>query len=280
MPKRRSRHDELDSLHPNLPLLVVRAPGPPVTLADLFFKQTATAERLKVDRARYLALRRADFCGPEWDAFHDELWSYALPVLTSGMRTGKIFTWCWRADMIVKPTSDQRRALHTSSEDRDELAIETIAITMKHFRNKTLRKGGWRPRKGASLKTFFIGACILQFGQVFRRWQRERADRLGAFGYGTQPEVIASEMIDHLGVHVDDYVASSHTLSIILSKASTEVRMACYLLMQERTYAEIADELGVSERTIEGQFYRLRKRVRTLLRQGAIDVPGFLQVAA
>lgn len=45
-----------------------------------------------------------------------------MPVLKSGMRSGRIFTWCREQNIALSPTADERRVLHTSITDHDELA--------------------------------------------------------------------------------------------------------------------------------------------------------------
>ena len=73
-------------------------------------------------------LRYHGFTGPVYQEFTDELWAYALPVLKSKMRSGEIFKMCFERNVMVPaPTFDERAVLHSSMEDRDALAVDTIA---------------------------------------------------------------------------------------------------------------------------------------------------------
>ncbi len=89
-------------------------------------------------------------------------------MLNSGLRTGKIFRWCWDAGLVIKPTSDERRVLHASRSARDELSVETIAGALVYFRKEVLLKKRWSSARRASLRTYFIGACKHEFrGDTF-----------------------------------------------------------------------------------------------------------------
>src|SRR6266702_2035011 len=60
-----------------------------------------------------------------------------------------------------------------------EFAAYGIAVLMAWMRtgqiiDKVLKPGKWDPRRGASLKTFFVGACLLQFPNVFEAWLTEQ----------------------------------------------------------------------------------------------------------
>jgi hypothetical protein len=51
-----------------------------------------------------------------------------------------------------------------------ELAAETVAKALNTFRNTVLIPGRWNPARGASLKTFFIGQCLIRFPNIYRAW--------------------------------------------------------------------------------------------------------------
>src|SRR6266702_2243132 len=60
-----------------------------------------------------------------------------------------------------------------------EFASYGIAVLMAWMRtgqiiDKVLKPGKWDHRRGASLKTFFVGACLLQFPNVFEAWLTEQ----------------------------------------------------------------------------------------------------------
>ena len=222
-------------------------------------------------------LAKAGFEGSEYQAFCDDLWDYGMKVLNAGLRTGDIFQWCWEADIVIKPTSDERRVLHSSAADRDELVVDTILSAIPWFRQEVLLKKRWSPNRGASLRTFFIGTCKHHFRIVFRRWQRERFCRLAAYGYGIDPVLVAGALVDTLATDPEEYVAAADLVTRLLTRATPEAKMACYLLLQDFTLAEIGERLGITERAVEGHLHRLRKHARTMVKQGRIEVPEFLE---
>lgn len=107
----------------------------------------------------------------------------------------------------------------------------------------------------------------LRTGSIFRWcWDADMvvmstADERRALD-GVAPGLLASELADQLSVHPEEYAAE--VVRMVLDKADPEVKMACLLLLQGQTFAEIADQIGVTERTIDGQFYWLPKRVTDL----------------
>lgn len=47
--------------------------------------------------------------------------------------------------------------------------------------------------------------------------------------------------------------------------------MICALIMRDLPFSEIAKELGISERAVEGRMRLLRQRVNRMIEQGEID---------
>jgi hypothetical protein len=124
------------------------------------------AQRLRdqhlVDR---LACR--GFTGPEYATFAAEFAAYGLAVCRAWLTSGIIFSFCARRGRPLGRPPD-----HWSSDDRHELALETVAVALKEFRERALVRRLWSPDGGASLKTYFIGTCLFVFPNVFRTWQR------------------------------------------------------------------------------------------------------------
>lgn len=44
----------------------------------------------------------------------------------------------------------------------------TVVNALGAFLDIALKKGNWSPTKGASLKTYFIGQCKIQFANVYK----------------------------------------------------------------------------------------------------------------
>src|SRR3569623_45877 len=120
--------------------------------------------RREADKELVLRLGLVGFAGREWDAFVTVLAQYGLQVFRSWMRTGKVFMEC-------RHSGPRRR--FRSQDQITEIADEVVAEAIVSFRKDVLVAGTWDATKGASLRTFFIGICKLQFANVYRRWAKE-----------------------------------------------------------------------------------------------------------
>jgi len=127
------------------------------------------AQRRLADHALVKELAAAGFEGPVFDVAVTEFASYAIAVLMAWMRTGEIFGKCKAKGRPVSgSTSDWSR------DDRLEIAVETTARALKYFLGEVLVPGKWDHSRGATLKTFFVGACLLQFPNEYDRWAGEQ----------------------------------------------------------------------------------------------------------
>lgn len=251
---------------------------------DVPRQQAEPAVAHQLDRMRIDDLAHRGFAGVAYEQFRSELWAYAWPVLLAGLREGTIFAECGKAGIAINPTPDERRVLHSSSADREEIALETIANALGFFHAKVLGKNKWSSTGGASIRTYFIGACKIFIGackiqlrDVYRRWSRERADRLAPLGYGLDGDEVAWGLADDLSVDPADIAATADTLRRIMSVATPEAMMMCALTLEDMPQAEIGHELGISERAVEGHMRRLRKRAEKLADRGVISVPAPLR---
>lgn len=116
-------------------------------------------------------LRDHRFQGPPQDRLEAALAAYGYPVMMAWTRTGEIF----------KKVAEKGRPLAIPSggpgwcnDDRAELSAETVAHALVFFRTQILQARRWDPGGGATIKTYFIGACLHQFPNVYMRWDRER----------------------------------------------------------------------------------------------------------
>ena len=140
---------------------------PVVVPPGLATKEAERLERLAADIELVDRLMWAGYEGAEWEQFRTELARYGIVVVTSWIRSGRIFSECARRGF-----SGLRRRPGLA-EDALELAGETNASALSYFRTKVLVPRVWNPTRGASISTFFVGACVLHFPNVYRRWLRE-----------------------------------------------------------------------------------------------------------
>lgn len=209
---------------------------------------------------RTLALR--GFEGPAWDRLSEQLAAYGLSVVRVWIENGEIFRICRKKLGFGPPAIDRHLV---SEDDATELALETVARALRAFR-KVLQQDGWSPEGGASLRTFFIGQCLMQFGNVYRRWTKEHDEQLPA------PWRLVTALDDEhpvldLSEHRDleEIVMDRLYAELLLGLMSKRERLVLTLLSDGWSYRAIGEVLGVTTKAVENVVYRVRQRMH---RQG------------
>ena len=99
---------------------------------------------------------------------------YGYPVILAWLRRGTILEkHCTDRGRPLHPSDMDREILEREFEERLDLALETVAEDLRFFRDGVLRAEWWSFEGGATLTTYFIGACLLVFPNVFLRWQAD-----------------------------------------------------------------------------------------------------------
>jgi DNA-directed RNA polymerase specialized sigma24 family protein len=219
------------------------------------FERSAAADylaRIEADAELVTQLMLSGYTGPGWDRFALALAEYGVQVIGAwvGGRERLIFAKCAAKGI---------GALLPVEYDADEasgLAHETVAKAIAAFRLKVLIPGRWKPAKGASLKTFFVGQCLFQFPNIYRKWQREQATARRA------RRTVARMDPDFLRPVTPVEVAAELRRSLARLAAegpdSTEVLRVAHRFGY--TLAEIAEVIGTTERAIEGRLYRKKTK--------------------
>lgn len=227
------------------------------------FESEATGlERLAGDAELLLSLQQVGFSGPEWDYFANELARYGLAVIKGWMKRGLIESRCAEKRIPVRRLTWD--VLHDESAIT-AIADETVAEAIDRFRHEALMGGIWDPGKGASLRTFFIGQCLLRYGNVLSRWYRHELPTANA---AAPDELFAvAEALGGL-TPVEDDVIRSQTAEIVLRGASSE-RAARALALNAYGYtnAEIAAIIGATESAVANLLKRERARLRPAVRR-------------
>lgn len=200
-------------------------------------------DRLAADVQLRDRLMFSGYAGRDWETFRGALAAYGVQVLVAWCITGKIFVECQRINFTIR-----RRRSTITLDDAMELAGETVAEALVFFREEVLIPGKWDPAKGASLKTFFVGACKLRFPGVYRRWERE----------------YRPVSTDGDTDKIQDHAASNKPDFLLLLRQELEsipdqvVRQGLVLEATGFTRAEIAEVLECSEKTVENRILRYR----------------------
>jgi Sigma-70, region 4 len=217
------------------------------------FAGTEAARRLallEADRELVHRLMWRQYQGPEWRRFAAALAEYGVQVVRAWVHSGLIFVRCKQKRVGTL------KSVPRSSDDSTELAGETVSEALHAFRAKVLIPAIWDPTRGATLKTYFIGQCLFQFPNVYRRWVRE--DQHINMNDGAFAQELAARCTPPAPAHV------LIELSRLLHGAtcdSPEILEA--LVEMGHSQAEIAELVGTTLRAVESRLYRYRKRVAT-----------------
>lgn len=217
------------------------------------------AARLAADRAVYLDLRSDGFCGPRWDYFANEIARYGLAVIRGWLAKRLIVAKC--AEKNMKPPTLPTFA--TDDPDTvDELADEIVARAIARFRDEVLAKGVWDPEHAggaASLKTFFIGQCLLQYSNVAAKWLRDHKP--------TPVHVTEAELalVDPRLRHPATEDVIREVAAAALRSGATSERGALVIALDEAGFSrnEIANEMGLTPDAVAGILKRERARLRS-----------------
>lgn len=220
-------------------------------------------ERERADRLDRLAqdfqwvndLALAGFEGPQWEYFVDQLARYGIGVMRGWMRRGLIWERC-KAKGMGGLTPLGR---HFSDDELEELTDETVAKALRHFRDDVLMQHRWDYHRGASLRTYFIGQCLIRFANIYRRWWGNEA-RAGRMLLADDPHLNQNEpRTESVEATALDFVTATVALS---TAKDPRVPKAMVLSAAGRSQAEIAIELEVSEKAVERMLANERQRQR------------------
>ena len=226
-------------------------------------RQRAIAENLgrrEEDRELIARLAKSGFEGPGQELFEAELAAYGYPVMMAWTRSGEIIR---KAAEKGRPLSIPRDGPGWSREDRSELSAETVGRALVFFREKVLRAGAWDHARGAAIKTYFIGACLCQFPNVYQAWQAERRrwNRHPAMslddpgGSGVLYQVPGDDDTEHRAL-------ARYQLQQVMAELAgkhPDLHQVVVLWLDGCTDAQAAEKLGSNPRKIEGQWHRWRR---------------------
>jgi hypothetical protein len=211
--------------------------------------------RRLADHALVAELAAAGFAGPVFEIAVTEFAAYGIAVMMGWMRTGQIFNKCRDKGRPVNGS-----AVQLSRDDRLEIAGETTAKALKYFIDKVLKAEVWNPSRGATLKTFFVGACLLQFPNVFEVWTSEQRRWAQVHdGEQTLEDAVVRgdpQWADPTG----DAAVRAHTARECLADIpDRQTRQAAWMVFgHEASHAEAGAAVGLSADGVEGRLYRLR----------------------
>ena len=232
-------------------------PGPEVPSAWLKEFQASQAarsiERVSGDVEVINDLVVDGFTGPRWDAFAHILLAYSFQVITTWIRRGVIFEKC--AQKRIRHFSGTPKLRRFPHDEAEDLAQEVLQEAINHFRDDVLRPGEWNPRKGASLKTYFIGQCLHRFPGCYARWYSEYSRQATSHRTGVVRLEISPEDPSTVAVQ-------RARIAHAMRNLDPETRAIVELRAQKYRLDEIAELLETSVPAIKSKLHRLKKRLQ------------------
>ncbi|MGW7055578.1 hypothetical protein [Streptomyces sp. NPDC054887] len=257
--------------------LAIRDLGAPVSADDLRQmpdRHSRKAEQLQrsIDRRmndkQLLDLLAQDgYQGRRYDQFINELIRYGMSVLRGWMYSGFIFQLVANRGYSLNPTEFDLDDLASDSELREQLATMTVACALPRFRQRALLESGWTFEGGASIATYFMGACAYDFPNEFRRHRvAHRRQRLVE-----QRQKETHEIPPRISV-ADEVLGNMEALDRL--KTIKDLRARAIVALTSEGYSQEEIRLLVnakSVRGVEGVLYRLRMQMKRDREEGDQD---------
>jgi DNA-directed RNA polymerase specialized sigma24 family protein len=227
-------------------------------------------QRRLADQQLIQTLAEDNFAGRRYERFEGELAAYGISVLRGWMHSGYVFRIAAGRGFNLAPTEYELEKMVRDTDIREELANMTVALALPRFREQALVGGGWRLDGGASLPTYFMGACVYVFPNEFRKWRVYKrkytwAARMEAVKLGPVGDPVSDPARLAVG-----------NIRVLDELKDLDPRTAAVVAATMHGYSqeEIAELLELpSARTVEGILYRWRAKARPRERRGG-DVHG------
>jgi RNA polymerase sigma factor (sigma-70 family) len=183
---------------------------------------------------------------------------YGIAVLSSWMRRRLIFQRVRERGYGGLP--DPPDGAHDDPDTVAELAQETVAKALRHFHDDVLVPGKWDYRRGTTLRTYFIGQCLIRFANIYRRWWADEARH----GRATRTAPVdAPRSADPVADSPEVRLTQQDEVARALSRVrNPNVRRALVLHGAGMTYTEIAADLNVTPKAVERMIANERDRMK------------------
>lgn len=117
---------------------------------------------------------------------------------------------------------------------------------------------GGTPRKGASLKTFFVGQCLIQFVEVAKGWERHELPT-----FDLDRELDPDEHLTGRTRSVEhDVIEAQAAAAALAGVRRLEARKALVMQSMEYTVPQIAAALGMTVKAVERMLEYAKKNAR------------------
>jgi DNA-directed RNA polymerase specialized sigma24 family protein len=213
------------------------------------------------DHELYQLLSDEEFADHAFEVLAVALVGYAYRVLSGWMASGAVYRRCTMLGWPVWPTDAERTFLYTQADEVNEIINETLGEALVQLRRHAASgENKWDPNGGLSLNSYFVGACVQRFPNVYRRWSREFQRRLPTESYSDDDRAVVQLTAAD---DVEQEIVSATRTREMLTTMPANVREIVELRLNGHGYAEIARRTGAtSARAVEGVLQRYRAQQR------------------
>lgn len=189
---------------------------------------------------------------------------YAMSVLEAWVRSGEIFKQVARLKMGLRPTYEEMYRLADDPHHVADLVNDTVLRALKRLSRQLDNGDGWNPDGGASVSTFFIGSCVLDFRDEFLKARRARM-RENALDDRLQQACVNDHLVADRS-SAETAVEAGDVYSRV-AELPTREQIVVRLRMDGYDTKEIAEILGLpSPGAVRAVLQRFRKKAPTISR--------------
>ncbi|MCZ9293979.1 RNA polymerase sigma factor [Corynebacterium meitnerae] len=229
-------------------------------------KPSGESDRLAGDRELYEVLREQGFQGKDYDDFEIELMGYGFACIKKWILTKELLSKCREKLKFVPKDEDVRLDLLTPDE-AEEIAQDIVVESVLGFREDALVGGNWSPTGGASLKTFFVGRCLMEACRVLKQRAKELKRTARYIQEVEEDDLLnlpSREMPLETQFERDDEL---RRVAGLLSERELEV---VRLHAEGLSAKDIADRLGMLPRNVNKALERARAKARKHRNEGGV----------
>jgi hypothetical protein len=212
-------------------------------------EQGDAAARLRADEFVVEAVLKEGLGGSKHRVLQDELCSYAVPVLQRLLADGRLMG---KAARLGRPAGGPGTWLSFTADDRKEFALDMVGDALPVFNKAVFESRRWSPGQGASLKTYFVNACIMQFARLHARWLKDRqAVRLDDLEADSGIGSPAPDPADTVALRDEVH-------NMLANMKDSQLRETVILRAAGFTHDDAARRAGLTPRQAEGRLARFR----------------------
>lgn len=193
------------------------------------------------------------FADREYDLYNEALVRYGFIVSLSWIQSGTMIRHCKIRGRPVGPLPAD-----ATQQDRRDLAVDTAVEGSVLFRRIALMERRWSPERGASLKTYYIGACIQSYPNVYRRWYRQHSS-----WYPVAPDDPSPDSQWQDGP--ENHLIVKMIVEEAISTLDEATKVALTMRADGFPHRAIAEVLGKTEKSVERMLDRGRRRCSEIL---------------